>query len=155
MIDEHSKLDELINRPTFRGRTALLTAAHHGHIQVCKYLFKKGANLNHQDEHKFTALIYAANQGHFDVVKLLVDNGANVHLKDSFGETALNCALTQGYSEIIQYLRRFKEDKEEPEEEKGKGRKGSGPKRKGSGRKSTGALVTVKMLANNNKRMSR
>ena len=155
MIDEHGKLEELLNRPTFRGRTALLTAAHHGHIQVCKYLFKKGANLNQRDEHKFTALIYAANQGHFDVVKLLVDNGANVNLKDSFGETALNCALTQGYSEIIQYLRRFEEDKKETEEDKGKRRKGSGPKRKGSGRKSTGALVTVKILANNNKRMSR
>ena len=152
-IMEDGKLDSLINRPTFRGRTALLTAAHHGHIQVCKFLLKNKANLNHQDDHKFTALIYASNQGHFDVVKWLVDNGANVHLKDSFGETALNCALIQGYTEIIRYLQQRKksEDTEEKDEEKGR-RKGS---RKGSGRKSTGALVTVKMLANNNKRMSR
>ena len=156
LIIENCKLvkrdiSELVNRPTFRGRTALLTAAHHGHIQVCKQLFKNGADLNHQDDHKFTALIYASNQGHFDVVKWLVENGANVHLKDNFGENALKCALTQGYTEIIRFLQRLSEPTEEEEEEKAKGKS----KRKGSGRKSTGTLVTVKILANNNKRMSR
>ena len=148
---KEEKFREMVNRPTFRGRTALLTAAHHGHIQVCKQLFKNGANLNHQDDHKFTALIYASNKGHLDVVKWLVENGADVHLKDNFGETALNCALTQGDTEIIRLLRRLSVNTEEQEEEKPKGK----AKRKGSGRKSTGTLVTVKLLANNNKRMSR
>lgn len=150
-IIDNGKMESLINRPTFRGRTALQTAAHHGHIQVCKLLLKNNANLNHRDDHKFTALIYASNQGHFDVVKWLVENGANVHLKDSFGETALNCAIIQGYTEIIRYLQRFTENTDEKDEEKDRGK----GKRKGSGRKSTGTLLTVKMLANNNKRMSR
>ena len=131
LILENKKYKSIINRPTFRGRTALVTAACHGHLQVCKTLFAKGADLNYQDENKFTALIYAANEGHFDMVKWLLENGANVHLKDTFGETALTAAETNGHIEIIRFLRnyqKFNEESEENESDKiakkgGKGRR--------------------------------
>ena len=115
-ITEDKKLSLIVNRPTFRGRTALLTAASHGHLKVCKLLFSKGADLNHQDESKSTALMYAATEGYFDLVKWLVKNGANVHLKDNFNDTALMCAQTKGDIEMIKYLKMFKKEEEESED---------------------------------------
>ena len=159
-IVESRNVSSIINRPTFRSRTPLLTAAFHGHLQVCKLLFKNGAEVNYEDENKFTALIYAANQGYFDIVKWLVENGANVHVKDNFGETALMCAeQKQGvqenkeYTEIIRYLRRFtKEEEEDKNEDKGRG------KGKRRGKLSLPAVsMSAKLLSNpnNTKRMSR
>ena len=128
LLAESKKFKLVVNRPTFRGRTALITAASHGHLKVCKLLYSKGADINHQDDSKFTALIYAANEGYFDLVKWLVENGANVHLKDNFDETALMCAETNGFIEIVKYLKMFKKEDEESEDAvpglKGKGKKG-------------------------------
>ena len=149
-IAETSKMKSIVNRPTFRGRTALSTAAFHGHIQVCKVLFAKGADLNHRDENNVTALIYAADEGHFDVVKWLVENGADVQLKDNYEDTALLCAETNGYTEIFRYLQRFTcDDTEGKEDEKRKG--------KGKRRVTKGSLVSNKLLSGKNevKRMSR
>ena len=109
-IAETSQIKDIVNRPTFRGRTALLTAAFHGHIKVCKLLFSKGLDINHQDDEKFTALIYAANQGHFDLVKWLVENEAKVRIKDNYGETALTCAEANGHTEIARFLQRWCDD---------------------------------------------
>ena len=116
-IAETKQFKSIVNRPTFKGRTALLTAAMHGHIQVCKLLFKKGANVNHQDDNKFTALIYAANEGHFDIVKWLIEVGANIRLKDNFGESALKCAENNGHVDILRYLKIYKEEIEAEEED--------------------------------------
>ena len=123
-ISEDKNMNLIVNRPTFCGRTALITAASHGHLKVCKLLFHKGADLNHQDKSKSTALMYAASEGYFDVVKWLVKNGANVHSKNIFQETALTCAQTKEdildignweTLEMIKYLETFK--KEEPDSE--------------------------------------
>ena len=105
-IAETKEIKEIVNRRTFRGRTALLTAAFHRHLDVCKVLLSKGANLNHQDDDKFTALIYAASEGHYDIVNWLVRKGANVHIKNKFGETALMCANANGHTHITKLLQR-------------------------------------------------
>ena len=109
-IAETAKMKLIVNRPSFRGRTALLTAAYHGHIKVCKILYKEGANLDHQDDDKFTALIYAASEGFFDLVKFLVEKGADMHLKDKFGETASVFADASGYYEVARFLSKCTED---------------------------------------------
>ena len=116
---ENDNFELIANRPTFRGRTALLTAAFHGHIQVCKLLYEGGANLNHRDDNKCTALIYAANEGHFDVVKWLITNGASIKLKDIFGETASRSAEKNGHIEIIRILKIKKQDNDKDKEENG------------------------------------
>jgi ankyrin repeat protein len=115
-IAETGKMKLIVNRPTFRGRTALLTAAYHGHIKVCKILHKRGANLDHQDDDNFTALIYAASEGFFDLVKFLVEKGADMHLKDKFGETASMFADASGYYEVASYLSSKVNDRRESSE---------------------------------------
>ena len=109
-IAETKKMQLIVNRPTFQGRTALLTAAFHGHIKVCKSLYKNGANLDHQDNNRFTALILSASEGYFDLVKWLVEKGANVHIKDRYGETASTSAENNDYFETARYLRKWNDD---------------------------------------------
>ena len=104
-LAENVNFGSIVNRPTFRGRTALLTAAFHGHIQVCKLLYTKGANLNHQDDNGFTALIYAASEGYLDLVNWLVSNRANTFLRNSSGKTAVKCAEENGHIEIVRCLK--------------------------------------------------
>ena len=99
-----NKLESIVNRKAFHGRTALLTASLHGHLQVCKELYANGADLNHQDDEEFTALIYASNEGHMHVTKWLVENGANIYLKDKYGGSALNTALANNHTEIVYFL---------------------------------------------------
>lgn len=111
-IAETSGINLIVNRGTFRGRTALITAALHKHIQVCRVLYAKGANLDHQDDDKFTALTYAANEGHFDVVKWLVANEASIHMKNSYGKTAFMCADANGHQKITRFLQRWIDNEE-------------------------------------------
>ena len=101
-INDH--MEKIINRETFHGRTAILTAAFNGHLDACKLLHSSGANLNYQDNDKFTALILASNEGHYNVSEWLVINGADIFRKDRHGGTALDAALAHGFSEIVNLL---------------------------------------------------
>ena len=109
-LEQTGKIKLIVDRPTFRSRSALLTAAYHGHIKVCKILHRKGANLDHQDEDSFTALIYAASEGFFDLVKWLVERGADMYLRNKFGETASMFAEANGYSEVARFLSKWNDD---------------------------------------------
>ena len=101
-VNDH--MESIVNRETFHGRTALLTAALHGHLEACKALHFSGANLNYQDNDRFTALILASNEGHNNVTRWLVLNGAEMHRKDKHGGTALDAALAHGFSDIVNFL---------------------------------------------------
>ena len=103
---EANKTRHVINRPSFRGRTALITAAMHNHLGICKALYDKGADLDFQDDDKFTALIYASRQGYGLVVRWLVEHGANVNLRNSNGKSALTIAEENGRDKIAYYLHR-------------------------------------------------
>ena len=104
-IADKGKLIEVVERPTFRGRTALMTAALHGHGNVCKFLYQNGATLDHQDDDKFTALICAANKGHTELVKWMVVTGAKVTFRDNTGKTALKYAEANGNEEMVKFLK--------------------------------------------------
>ena len=91
-VYDFNKIHNVINKPSFRGRTPIITAALHGHMEACKFLVANGANLDFQDDDKCTALMYAAYEGQYFIVKYLVESGANINLKNSEGNTALMCA---------------------------------------------------------------
>ena len=108
MIAEKGKLDDIVNRPTFRGRTLMMTAALHGHGHLCKFLVEKhGASIDHQDNDKCTALIFASNMGHLELVKWMVVAGAKMTVRDSSGKTALKYADENGNEEVAKCLRAF------------------------------------------------
>ena len=106
---------DIVDKPTFRGRTALMTAAFHGHLGVIKLLFEKGANINHKDNDGFTPLILASYEGHLKVVKWLLRKGAHLSNTDKFGDTAEESAEICGHSEVASFLNKWRDVNSNPE----------------------------------------
>lgn len=89
--------------------TALIAAAHLGHVGVVKQLIAFGAPLNHVNNLHWTALMEAVVLGdggrnHTEVVRLLLDAGADRTLTDNSGNTPLALAQARGYQEMAQLL---------------------------------------------------
>jgi len=91
--------------------TALIAAAHLGHVEVVKALIAGKAPLDHVNNLRWTALIEAIVLGdggpaHVACVRALVDAGADVNLADGEGRSPLALATGRGYAAIIEILKR-------------------------------------------------
>lgn len=89
--------------------TALIAAAHLGHVEVVKTLIAAKAPLDHVNNLGWTALIEAIVLGdggdnHQAVVQALIAGGADVNLPDSKGVTPLALARGRGYARIVEML---------------------------------------------------
>ena len=89
--------------------TALIAAAHLGHVEVVRTIAAAGAPLDHVNNLGWTALIEAIVLGdggdaHTATVKVLVAAGANVNLADSEGATPLQLARSRRYDVITNLL---------------------------------------------------
>ena len=89
--------------------TALIAAAHRGHVEIVRTLIAANAPLNHVNNLGWTALLEAVVLGnggrnHTATVEALVEAGADVTLPDRHGTTALQHARTRGYSQIARIL---------------------------------------------------
>ena len=65
-----------------RGRTPLILASLHGHMEVCKVLIAADADVEAVDKADKTPLAYAASRGHREIAKLLLDHGAEIEATD-------------------------------------------------------------------------
>ena len=91
--------------------TALIAAAHLGHVEVVRELIRAGAPLDHVNNLGWTALIESIVLGdggprHTATLKALVDAGANVNLADRTGATPLALARGRGYAAMVAILER-------------------------------------------------
>ncbi len=89
--------------------TALIAAAHLGHIEVVEALIEAGAPLDHVNNLGWTALMEAVVLGdggerHRETVRALVRAGADKSITDRQGTTPLDHARSRGYSEIVAIL---------------------------------------------------
>jgi ankyrin repeat protein len=89
--------------------TALIAAAHVGHVEVVKMLIAAGAPLNHVNNLGWTALMEAIVLGnggakHTAIVRALVEAGADVNIPDRQGQTPLQHARRRGYTEMARIL---------------------------------------------------
>jgi ankyrin repeat protein len=89
--------------------TALIAAAHLGHVQVVDILIAAGAPLDHVNNLKWTALIESIVLGnggarHTATLRSLVNAGADVNIKDGRGQTPLTLARMRGFSEMADIL---------------------------------------------------
>ncbi len=86
--------------------TALIAAAHLGHVDVVRTLIEAGAPLDHINNLGWTALIEAVVLGdggerHVKVVRSLIKSGADVSLADRAGVSPLQHAKQRGYATIV------------------------------------------------------
>ena len=78
-------------------RTALMTAAQAGLLEVTAVLLELGAQINAEDENGQTAFMLAAQNGEVEVLKKLLESPKlNRQATDSQGKTALDHALSSG-----------------------------------------------------------
>ena len=72
-----SKVEELLSmgadvNASWKGGTALTSAADGGHLEVCKLLLSKGASVS-KSENGWSPLMVAAQRGHSEICKLLLE----------------------------------------------------------------------------------
>lgn len=89
--------------------TALIAAAHLGHVEVVRVLIRAGAPLDHVNNLGWTALIESIVLGdggarHTATLKALVEAGANVNVADRNGQSPLHLAQANGYREMAAIL---------------------------------------------------
>jgi ankyrin repeat protein len=89
--------------------TALIAAAHLGHVAVVRELVRAGAPLDHVNNLGWTALLEAIILGaggprHTEIVRTLVAAGARRDLADREGTTPLAHARRRGYREMATIL---------------------------------------------------
>ena len=91
--------------------TALIAAAHLGHVEVVRTLIRAGEPLDHVNNLGWTALIESIVLGdggarHTETLRALVEAGASVNLADREGRTPLALAEARGYDTMARLLRR-------------------------------------------------
>jgi ankyrin repeat protein len=89
--------------------TALIAAAHLGHVEIVKTLIAAQAPLDHVNNLQWTALIESIVLGdggnnHTETLRALVEAGANVNLADGQGSTPLQLARARGYGKMVAIL---------------------------------------------------
>jgi ankyrin repeat protein len=89
--------------------TALIAAAHLGHVGVVRQLIAAGAPLDHVNNLHWTALIESIVLGdggarHTATLKALVDAGASLKLADRHGRTPLELARARGFDAMARIL---------------------------------------------------
>ena len=89
--------------------TALIAAAHLGHVEAVRLLVGAGAPLDHVNNLGWTALIESIVLGdggarHTATLKALVDAGADVNLPDRQGSTPVALARQRGYAAMVAIL---------------------------------------------------
>ncbi|WP_170384236.1 ankyrin repeat domain-containing protein [Ruegeria atlantica] len=91
--------------------TALIAAAHLGHVEIVRRLIAAGAPLDHVNNLHWTAVIEAVVLGdggpdHLAVLDALLAAGADRSLADRNGTTPLEHAELRGFTEMAERLRK-------------------------------------------------
>jgi len=89
--------------------TALIAAAHLGHVEVVRMLIRAGAPLDHVNNLGWTALIESIVLGdgglrHTETLSALIEAGADVNLTDQNGQTPLSLARARGHRSMVSLL---------------------------------------------------
>lgn len=91
------------------GGTALIPAAHHGHLETVRILLGTAINIDHVNNLTWTALLEAVILGdggpvYQRIVGLLLDAGADPKIADRDGVTPLAHAKLRGFTEIARLI---------------------------------------------------
>lgn len=91
-----------ILKPNYNGGTCLINSVQC--VGLCKFLLRRGADVNAQDVQFKTALHYAIQEHRFDTTRLLLEERANPFIRSRYGDDALQTACLKGAAQIFEYL---------------------------------------------------
>ncbi len=86
------------------GWTCLMTAASDGHLDICRLLIDKGAQMEAKDFFGLTPLHWAAWEGHIEIARLLCDRGADFEASTNSEMRPLHFAAKYGHISIVNEL---------------------------------------------------
>ena len=86
------------------GWTCLMIAAENGHLDICRLLIDKGAQVTAKNRGGWTPLHCAARKGHVEIVCLLCDHGADVEARTINGRRPLHYAAYLGRISVVKEL---------------------------------------------------
>lgn len=86
------------------GRTALIDAVDHGHLQATRLLLDSGATPGIHDRNGDSALLIAARRANSGLVRLLLESGGNANDRDRHGNTVLIIATANKCEQCIPVL---------------------------------------------------
>ena len=86
------------------GSTCLMTAACYGHLDICRLLIDKGAQVKAKNSGGGTPLHFAACLGHIEIVRLLCNHEADVEARTNNGRRPLHWAAMCGHISIMKEL---------------------------------------------------
>ncbi len=98
-IDVEAKISDELG-----GMTCLHAAAANGHLDVCRLLIDKGAQIEAKSRNGLNPLKWAARNGHLETVRLLCDRGADIEACDNIGLRPLHEAAYYGHISIVKEL---------------------------------------------------
>jgi ankyrin repeat protein len=96
------------SRDKKHNATALMWAAHEGHIEILNYLIANRAAIEASKPTGQTSLWFAAQKGQLEAAEILIKNGANVNVVTKEGVTALMIAKQNSHQEIVTLLSKKK-----------------------------------------------
>jgi len=101
------------------GVTPLIGAANAGHLDICKYLFRKEADVSVavRDGTNRTALHAAAQMGFASVVQLLLDKNADPRIEDLTKTHPLHLAVKFGHAGAMELLLQHKANPNQPDDQ--------------------------------------
>lgn len=94
----------------FRGLTALMISAAHGHTPCVLFLAQRGVSLDAIDRRGWTAVIHAAFHGRDGCLHVLAELGADLNVRDFLGTTAAMRAVLGGHLGCLRTLAEHRAD---------------------------------------------
>jgi hypothetical protein len=88
----------------YGGYTCLMVAVMTDHIDICRLLTDKGAQMEAKDSNGNTPLHFAAANGHMEIVCLLCDHGADIETSNEDGCRPLHFAAYNGHISVVKEL---------------------------------------------------